>query len=241
MKIICSDINLLKVPFEAISKIVNEVQMEVDGEGIRLNAINSSHTTFIHLNINEEEFDIYDVKTPQKISFSTHEFLAYLKRIGKNDLIELSVDENHIIIKVEGNTTKTFKMKLIDMDYDTPPIPQIDYPISVKINSKMFKEICMDIAEFSQKIRISNDGENIIFDAFGDFTDAEIIYAYQNNVEETYTSIYDMGMIKDLLKADKFTKKSTFSFGENMPLYLEMKSEDENQELCFMLAPRIEE
>lgn len=241
MKIILNDINILKSPFEAITKIVHEIHMEIDSEGIRADAIDSSHVTFVHLNISEEGFDVFEVEKPQKICFDTEEFLKYLKRVGKDSLLELSVDANYLIIHSEGNTNKTFKLKLIEMDDMVPGIPEIDYPMTVDMPTKIFKEICMDIIEFSQKIRISNDGNIIRFDAFGDFTDAEIEYVFQNNKGEQYSSVYDLEKIKNMLKADKFAKHTLLSYGNDMPLRVDMEAVDENQNLSFLLAPRIEE
>lgn len=241
MKIICSDVNILKSSFEAISKIVAEVQVEIDSDGMRLNAINPSHTTFVHLNINKSEFDVFECDVPRKIAFTTDDFLKYLKRVGRNDLLELSADEKYLTIHSEGNTNKTFKLKLIEIDYAVPDFPELEFSMNVDMDTKIFKEICTDIVDFSQKLRIYNEGNIIMFEAFGDFVDAEIEYVCSNDAKQQYASIYDLEMIKDMLKADKFASKTTLSYGDDMPLLVDMKSENENQNLCFLLAPRIEE
>ena len=241
MRIVCSDINIFKSSFEAISKIVNEIQMEIDSDGLRVNAIDPSHTTFVNLDIKEIEFDIFECEKPRSIFFNTDEFLKYLKRINKDSLLEIKVDENYLIIHSEGSTNKTFKLKLMENDYTVPSLPQIDYEMEFEISTKLFKEICNDIVEFSPRMKISNDGNFIRFIAFGDFTDAEIEYIYQNKVTEKYSAVYDMNKIKDMMKADKFATKTYIHYGNDMPVLIEMKSENENQCLNFILAPRIEE
>ena len=241
MRIVCSDLNIFKSSFEAISKIVNEIEMEVDSDGIRVNAIDPSHVTFVHLDINESEFDIFECEKPQKICFTTDEFLKYLKRMNKDSLLELSIDENYLIIHSEGATNKTFKQKLIEIDNSVPDLPKIEFPISVGIETKLFKEICKDIDGFSQKVQISNEGNCIKFIAYGDYTDAEVEYVYQNDITNTFSSVYDLEKIMVMLKADKFAKETVISWGETMPLLVDMKSGDGNQTLTFMLAPRIEE
>lgn len=241
MKIICSDINILKSSFEAISKIVLEVSMEIDSDGLRVNAIDPSHVTFVHLDINEYEFDVFECETPRKICFVTDEFLKYLKRTSKDSVLELSVDGNYLMMRSEGATNKTFKLKLLEDEILVPDLPGIDYPISIDMPTKIFKEVCSDISEFSPKVQISNKGNLIDFVAYGDFTDAEIEYVYQNDYKEQYSSVYDMEKIKDMLKADKFAKTTYLSWGNDMPLLVEMKSENGNQCLEFLLAPRIEE
>ena len=215
--------------------------MEIDSDGLRVDAIDPSHVTFVHLDINEYEFDIFECERPMKICFTTDEFLKYLKRINKDSIMELTVDDNYLTIKSEGNTNKTFKLKLIDLEYDTPPLPEIEYPITIDMDTKLFKEIVKDIEGFSQKVKIYNKGNFIRFEAFGDFSDVEIEYVYQNSISDTFSSVYDLEKISDMLKADKFATKTHLSWGQDMPLLVEMKSENENEVLSFLLAPRIEE
>jgi len=241
IRIICSDVNLFKSSFEAISKIVYEVQMEIDSDGIRLNAIDSFHIMFVHLEIKEKEFDLLECDKPMKIQFETEPFLKYLKRMNKDSTLELRVDGNYLIIHSEGKTNKTFKLKLLDTEIVPPSLPELDYPLTLNIPLKVFKEICSDILEFSHRIKISNNGNIIKFESFGDFADVEIEYEYPDTIQDSYASIYDLEKIKTMLKADKFATKTFISFGNNSPILVEMKSDNNTQNLSFLLAPRIED
>lgn len=241
MRIVCSDTGIFKSSFEAISKIVNEVQMEIDSKGVRVDAIDSSHVTFVHLDIDEYEFDVFDCDKPERIYFDSGEFLKYLKRVNKDSILELSIDGPYLIIHSEGVTTKKFKLKLLDVENPVPSLPEIEYQISIEMPTKLFKEICGDIVDFSQKLKIKNEGNIIKFESFGAFVDSEIEYIYQNDISESYSSVYDIYKIKDIMKADKFASNINISFGNDMPILFEMKNENEKQKLDFILAPRIEE
>ncbi len=46
-----SDSSILKTSFDAISSIVDEVQIQTDSEGMRLDALDRSHITFVHLRL----------------------------------------------------------------------------------------------------------------------------------------------------------------------------------------------
>ena len=46
-----SDSSILKTSFDAISSIVDEVQIQTDSEGMRLDALDRSHITFVHLEL----------------------------------------------------------------------------------------------------------------------------------------------------------------------------------------------
>lgn len=240
-RIVCSDINLFKSAFGAIANIVNEVEMEIDSDGIRLNAIDGSHVTFVHLNIDEPSFDLYECDKPHKIRFDTDEFLKFIKRANKDSILELSIDSNNLVIRFEGLTNKTFKLRLMDVESDVPPMPDIEYPVRLALETKLFKEIVTDIDNFSQKLEIHNDNEKVLFTAMGDFCDAEIEWEHGQNIRESCKSIYDLSKIKEMLKADKFSNNCYLLYGSDMPLRVDLQSPDENEILSFLLAPRIEE
>ncbi|RAP49223.1 MAG: DNA polymerase sliding clamp [Methanosphaera sp. rholeuAM270] len=241
-KLVTSNIGAFKSSFGAIGNIVNEAQLEIDEDGLRLNAIDSSHVTFIHMELREDSFDVFESTKPEKISFDCDEFLKVIKRANKDSIMELSVEGNNLVVKFEGATDKTFKIRLMDIENDIPDVPTIDFPTKIGIQTSLVKEIVSDIDNFSQKLQLHVDGDVAKFTAFGDYCDAEIEWVHgQKNINEEYDSVYDLSKIKEMLKADKFARECYLSYGNDMPLLLEMVNYDESEKLGFMLAPRIEE
>jgi monomeric archaeal DNA polymerase sliding clamp len=53
-KAVLSDSNILKTSFDAISSIVDEVQMQADDDGLKLDALDRSHITFVHLELKSD-------------------------------------------------------------------------------------------------------------------------------------------------------------------------------------------
>ena len=68
-----SDPNILKSSFEAISSIVDEVQIQTDSEGLRLDALDRGHITFVHLNLKASLFDEFVCDVPEKINIGYDE------------------------------------------------------------------------------------------------------------------------------------------------------------------------
>ena len=242
MKLICSDVNLLKAPFEALSNVVTTVRMDVDSDGLRIDAIDSAHIMFVHLDVKPLLFDIYECSKPSKLVFQTDEFLKYLKRVSKDSILELTVDDPYLVLRAEGETNKTFKLKLLDEEDNTPSLPEIEYPMEVCLDTKLFKEIYQDIHPFSQKLAIANEGRTILFKGVSDFSDVCIQYVDADAPlpRENYSSIFDLDKIGNMLKADKFAHEASLRFGSDIPLLVELK-DDEYRNLSFLLAPRIEE
>ena len=60
-------------------------------------------------------------------------------------------------------------------------------------------------------------------------------------MEENVRSIFAIENIKEMLKAEKFADSTFIALGNDMPLTLSLKLLNDEGELTFLLAPRIEE
>ncbi len=233
-----SDPNILKTSFDAISSIVDEALLLIDEGGIRLDAIDRAHITFVHLELKPELFEEFTCDKPLKIGADTEEFIKVLKRAKSEDILELSVDEGNLIITFEGEARRVFKIRLIDIKDETPTPPKLDYPAEIEIPIDLLKTFIQDIAIFSDKVALSTEEDRFIASGVGEFGGANIEYP----LEETYAktrSVFSLEKIREMLKADKFSDFATLSIGNDMPLVLSFKIGEEG-ELSFLLAPRIE-
>ncbi|MDD1763332.1 MAG: proliferating cell nuclear antigen (pcna) [Methanobacteriaceae archaeon] len=239
-KAVLSDSNILKTSFDAISSIVDEVQMQADSEGIKLDALDRSHITFVHLELKSGVFDVYSCKEPLKINVDTEELMKVLKRSKAEDVVELSVDEGNLIITFEDEARRTFKIRLIDIEYEAPSPPQLEYPTEFEIPFNLLKNSIQDIEIVSDKISLIVDQDKFIASAEGEFGDAKIEYLHGEKIEEKAKSVFSLEKIKEMLKADKFSESAVLRLGNDMPLNLSLKMVSDEGELSFLLAPRIE-
>lgn len=240
-KLILSDPSIFKTSFEAISSIVDEVQIEVDSDGLRLNAIDRSHITYVHLELKERLFDVFQCDEPIKLNVDTEELMKVLKRSKSDDVMELTVDGGSLVVTFEGAIKKTFKVKLIDLEYETPTPPSIEYPVKISIPIKTLKESIQDIEIVADRVEFNIDQDFLKLKAVGEFSDAEVEYLHGEKVPEDAKAIFAIENIKEMLKAEKFADNTYISLGDDMPLTLTLELLNEEGELTFLLAPRIEE
>jgi proliferating cell nuclear antigen len=239
-KAVLSDSNILKTSFDAISSIVDEVQMQADTEGLKLDALDRSHITFVHLELKSGVFDMYSCDEPLKINVDTEELMKVLKRGKSDDMLELAVDESNLIINFEGEARRTFKIHLIDIEYEPPTPPQLEYPTEFEIPFTLLKNSIQDIDIVSDKISLIVDEDKFIASAEGEFGDATIEYLHGEKIEDNAKSVFSLEKIKEMLKADKFSEAVVLRLGNDMPLNLSLKMASDEGELSFLLAPRIE-
>ena len=239
-KAVLSDSNILKTSFDAISSIVDEVQMQAASDGMKLDALDRSHITFVHLELKSAVFDEYSCKEPLKINVDTEELMKVLKRAKADDMVELSVDEGNLILTFEGEARRTFKIRLIDIEYEAPSPPQLEYPTEFDIPFNLLKNSIQDIDIVSDKISLIVDQDKFIASAEGEFGDATIEYLHGEKIDDNAKSVFSLEKIKEMLKADKFSETAFLRLGNDMPLNLSLKMPQDEGELSFLLAPRIE-
>lgn len=235
-----SNANVLKTSFDAISSIVDEVQIQTDSEGFRLDALDRSHITFVHLELKASLFDEFVCDEPEKINIDTDELMKVLKRSKSDDRVLMSLDEGNFILTFEGEARRTFKIRLIDIEYESPTPPQLNHPTNIEVPFSLLKDSIQDMDIFSDKIALKVDSDKFIASAEGEFGNANIEYLHGEKIDETVKSIFSLEKIREMLKADKFSEFAVISLGNDMPLNLTLRMVSEDGELSFLLAPRIE-
>lgn len=235
-----SNPNILKTSFDAISSIVDEVQIQTDSEGFRLDALDRSHITFVHLELKSSLFDEFVCDEPEKINIDTDEFMKVLKRSKSTDRVIMSLDEGNFIITFEGEAKRTFKIRLIDIEYESPTPPQLNSPTKFEIPFNLLKDSIQDMDLFSDKITLMVDSEKFRASAEGEFGDANIEYIHGEKIDTEAKSVFSLEKIREMLKADKFSEMAIINLGTDIPLYLTLRRVDGEGEISFLLAPRIE-
>jgi proliferating cell nuclear antigen len=239
-KAVLTDPNILKTSFDAISAIVDEVQMQADSNGLKLDALDRSHITFVHLELKSDLFDVYSCSEPLKINVDTEELMKVLKRSKSEDVIELSVDEGNFIITFENEARRIFKIRLIDIEYEPPSPPELEYPTEFEVPFNLLKNSIQDVDIVSDKISLIVDEDKFIASAEGEFGDAKIEYLHGEKINTKAKSVFSLEKIKEMLKADKFSETVVIKLGNDMPLHLSLKMVSDEGVLSFLLAPRIE-
>ena len=231
---------ILKTSFEAISSIVDEIQIQTDKEGIRVNAIDRSHVSYVKLELKHELFEEFVCDEPEKINIDTMELMKVLKRSKSDDKVLMSLDEGNFIITFEGEATRTFKIKLIDLEYEQNNPPEINHPTTLEIPYKLLKDSVKDLASFSNSISLMIDNDNFKLSAKGDFGEGTIDFLHGEKVDTNAKSSFSAEKLNEIIKADKFSDIAIIGLGDDMPLSLKLEMVSEDGVLSFLLSPRVE-
>ena len=239
-KIQTNNNNTLKSAFESISSIVDEITLVADKKGIHLRALDRSHITFIILDLEKEFFDEYQCDTPEKINIDCEDFNKILKKCKTTDTLELELEEGHLIIRFKGDAERTFKLTLIDLAYENSQPPHIELPCQINIPSSLLKDYINDMEMFSEKLTFTIDENYFKITTDGQKGDACIDYLHGENILEVVRSCYSIPKLKEIFKANKFSKTCEIGLGDDNPLKVSFKLATGDGELSYLLAPRLE-
>jgi proliferating cell nuclear antigen len=185
-------------------------------------------------------FDEYQCTEPVNINLDTEEFLNVLKRGKTDDSLVLMVDGGNLVITFEGGARKTFKIRLIDLEYESPSPPDLEFPAKIELPFKLFKDAIKDSSLFSDKMRLNINESKFTASSEGDFGDFNMEYLHGENVDCEVSSIYGLDYLNEMVRSDKLSDNVKLELGIDMHLSLKLESEEYKSVLSFILAPRIE-
>lgn len=241
LKIELIDTHIFKDAFDSISRIVDEITIEVDSDGFRVNALDRSHITFASLNLQPSVFDEFICNVPEQICLDTIELMKILKRGKKNDILHLESDDNNLIITFIGDSTRTFKIRCIDMESNLQQLPEIKPPCKVQIMSNLMKDCLGDMELFSNVLTYELDEDYFYVKANGEFGDSDFKYLHGEEVNGYVKSSFSIDKLKDIFTASKFSDVCEIFIGNDMPVVILFRLDTGDGELKYLLAPRLSE
>ena len=239
MKVELSTNKILKDCFDTIATIIDEVVLECDSEGMRLHSMDRSHITFVGMELRSTLFDEYYCDEPEKVMVDAGELMKVLKRCKPSDLLILETDEGKMVLSFVGDSTRTFRLGLIDSEYETAVPPSIEHPVNVDVPSELLSDFLDDMLIFSEAVVFSVDEDYFRCTGNNDFGESDIKYLHGESVKEAVSSTFNIAKIKDMLKAKKLSSTVCLGLGTDMPLSVVFNINNGEGRLDFLLAPRL--
>ena len=110
-----------RILVEALKEILTDANFEFDSTGMKIVAMDSSHTVLVHLRLNSENFETY-VCTKNKLILGINliNFYKLMKIMGNNDTLSLRVDEDDLSSATEsGNSGDRIACEVIGIAMPT--------------------------------------------------------------------------------------------------------------------------
>ena len=172
MKIELNDIKNFKNILTNVEYFLEEVKFEVDSDGLRFRGLDKSHIAFIGIYVEKEYFDEFKIDEPQSCVVDAHEMNQVLKRARNNDTLILSFDESNLKFQfINKDTKRNFKIRQVDMEYDSPEMPNIQYPATFSVQYKLLMESVKDAELYSEKVKLHTKNYSLLLETDGNYGD----------------------------------------------------------------------
>ncbi|MCW3985684.1 MAG: proliferating cell nuclear antigen (pcna) [Candidatus Bathyarchaeota archaeon] len=239
---------LLRDMFQAIAILVDEATFNLNPEDIQLRAMDPSRVAMIDFQWPKTIFDEYECDQPQKMCINITELLKLLRRTGKDETVELSLNPEtaRLQIAITGRYTRTFNMPTLEPQEEEVPTPKITFKVEAKITTDGLRQAIEDAQLVSDHVRIEADTEKLTLQATGDLMGATIELKKGSDAlldlqtQEPAKATFSLSYLAEIIKAASATSEiATLQFANDMPIRIDFQQPQEGK-LTFYLAPRIE-
>lgn len=247
-KIKMADAKLLRDMITAISILVDEATFKIDPEGLKLRAMDPSRVAMVDFEWPKTIFDEYTAAEPTKMCINISEMLKLLKRAGKDEVVELSLDEKtgKLQIKITGKYSRNFTMPTLEASEEEVPTPKLTFNVKAKATTRGLSQAIEDAQLVSDHVRIEADNEKLVLNAAGDLMGATITLPKGSDAlldleaKEPSKATFSLSYLSEIIKEASATSDiATLEFSTDMPIKLDFQQAKEGK-LTFYLAPRIE-
>ena len=243
-----NDAKLLRDMITAISTLVDEATFNISPEGLKLRAMDPSRVAMIDFEWPKTIFDEYTCDTPTKMCINISEILKLLRRTGKDESVELTLDEktNRLNIGIKGKYDRTFNMPTLEATEEEVPTPKITFNVRAKVTTDGLHQAVEDVLLVSDHVKIEVDTEKLTMRAAGDLMGATIELKKGSDAlldleaKEPSKATFSLSYLSEIIKtASSASDIATLEFSSDMPVRIDFKQPKEGK-LIFYLAPRIE-
>ena len=243
-----ADAKLLKDMMGAISILVDEATFDLTPEGIKLRAMDPSRVAMVDFEWPKAVFDEYLCDENMKMCINISEMLKLLRRTGKDESVELSLDykTGKLKIAIKGTYSRTFNMPTLEAMDEEVPTPKVTFNVSAKTTTQGLREAIEDASLVSDHVRIEANDDKMTMNASGDIMGANIEFTKGDDVllemtaKEASKATFSLSYLSEIVKASVPTSEIVMiEFSTDMPIKLDFQQEKDGK-LKFFLAPRIE-
>ncbi len=235
--------NVLKDLVEIVGTIVDEVKINLTEDGLSLKAVDPAHVAMVDLDLDKDAFESYEANETE-IGLNLKKVEQFLKLAGAGDVVRMEHDEedNRLVMEVNNITQK---MALLDTAGMTDPnVPSLDLPLNLKVKGKHVLNGVKASENISDHISITAnpDGFEILSEEDEDMVrlslgedDLEELSA-----NEEVRSLFALDYFSNMIKCVSKETTLDIELGADYPIKIEFSFAEDNGNVRYLLAPRIE-
>lgn len=211
---------------EAIKDILTDANIEIDSNGLRIIALDGTHTILIHLRLRADRFDEFYCPAKHVLGVNMINFFKLVKMMSNNESIVLYMKKSDTtrlgieILNSDKQMVTNFQLNLIELDITDISIPDVEFPSVITMPSTDFQKIIRDMHTLGETVEILSASTELVFRCKGDFAEQETVFTIgSSGLSQARSGSTEIVQGNFLLKHLVLFTKCTSLFPE-MSLYL---------------------
>jgi proliferating cell nuclear antigen len=240
-----SDVSLLRDSLDTVSSIINEGTFLVNENGLKLIAMDPASVSMVIFDFLSSAFDSFKVEKEMHMTLNINYLVQILKRATAIDKISMKISDNKLKLKMQGNSTRTFSVPLIDEMMKEQKQPSLQFKCKLQIDPEVVKEAVKDASMVSDAVTFEASKDKFSMFTSGDSSDVRMELTKDTpsmvsiECDENSKAKYSLDYLDKMMKADKVSDTLNIYFSNDYPLKMDFKKLDKLQ-MSFVLAPRVE-
>lgn len=221
-----------------IAEFVNDAKIKVNDKGLSIIALDPANVALVFLRIPKQAFSTFESQE-EVLGVSLQHFKMILRRCKPGSSLVLEKEDNLLKVHIQDKIKRSFTLALIDLDTEDKEIPNLEFSSKVILNSSDFNASIEDCAIVADACNFSIQDNKFHIDASGLHSARSIFSSDEAVIEaENCKSKYSIEYLQKFIKGSKIGEKTIVQFSQDYPLRMDYRQD--NAELTFILAPRVE-
>jgi proliferating cell nuclear antigen len=171
----------IRILVEALKEILTDCNFIFDKDGLKLIAMDSTHTVLIHMKLESNKFEHFYCEKQIQVGLNMLNLHKLIKTMNNSDTLTLYLKKNDmnkmgiIINNNDKKTQTTYELNLLDIPKDDISIPPAEFDTELVLPSSDFQKFIRDMINIGEDVEIKSVDETLIFKCKGDFASQETI------------------------------------------------------------------
>ena len=238
--------------FQVIKNCSSIVNASFQEDCLHIQGLDKSHVCLYNLDLHKTWFSSYNTTKPINLSFDTSSFYSIISiKNDSQDLIIETDDSNEDILQIffdskKGEFKKSFKLPLIDYDYQEMQIPEVEYDAEFSLSSKEITEMFSQLSNFGSdiNIRCSEDQVSLTTNGVAGEMKVDILVddmtSYGIVEDEIVDLTYSLVYVNKMCTTNKLSNEIDFSLSNQCPMKIHYHLGDDSS-LVFFIAPKMDD
>jgi proliferating cell nuclear antigen len=154
---------------DAVKDILTEVNVEVDSAGIKIIAMDGTHTILVHMRLYADRFDEFYCSQKCILGVDFVNLNKMVKQIKNEDSLVLFLEKGNMsrlgirIMNGEKQMVTTKYLNLMELDIQPIDIPPAHFPSVITMPSLDFQNIIKDLILLGDKVEIKSAENELTF------------------------------------------------------------------------------